>query len=132
MKFYLASGFSNRYNLRELAKELEKKGHTVQSSWIWLEERPSREDPNWDEFVQNIALDNLSNLEDSDAMIVDATGIRVDGNGGAHFEFGYGIAAQFTMFYVGERRNGFSWLPHIYLTVVENYEELLSIIPDGE
>ena len=131
MNFYLASGYSNRYNLRELAQDLIRKGHTIQSSWIYIEDRPDRTDSSiWDSFAADIARFNLQDLEKSDAMIVDANGIRPDGNGGAHFEMGFGIASSMTMFYVGERRNTFAWLPEI--CVVENYEQLLDIIPDEE
>ena len=64
MDFYLASGFSNRYNLRELAEKLIAKGHTVQSSWIYLEERADRNEASiWDVFASEIARQNKIDLD---------------------------------------------------------------------
>lgn len=113
MRIYLASGFNWRHNFRCLAKNIEAKGHTVTSSWIWIDERPERSSGDWDEFAKKIAASNLIDLHRSNALILDTRGIRPDGNGGADSELGFAIAKDWPIYLIGERRNTFLWTPDI-------------------
>lgn len=113
MKFYLASGFRQRWVLRRAAVALSFRGHEVVSSWIWLEDRPDRSDEDWREFAEAIAVRNLTELRLADAVIVDAYGIAPDNNGGVHFELGHAIGASKPVYLIGPRGNTFHWLPQI-------------------
>lgn len=109
MKIYLASGFSHRYILQEEAEHLRLLGHEITSSWIWLEGRPSREDPGFQAFAEEIAARNVSELTQSGWVIVDANGIRPSNNGGVHFELGWAIGAGRRAVLIGPRGNTFHW-----------------------
>lgn len=106
---YLASGFSWRHNFRELSKKLECKGHTVTSSWIWVEERPDRKSRYWDDFATKIAASNLIDLLRSNCLVIDTRGIRPDGNGGAWSELGFALAKDWPIYLIGGKTNTFLW-----------------------
>lgn len=120
---YLASGFHWRENLRELAHKLIEKKYTICSSWIWLEERPLREDTNWDKFASDIAHINYVDLLIANIIVVDARGIKSDNKGGAHTELGFGLGKGIPVFLIGPKGNTFHWLSRI--TKVESEEELI-------
>lgn len=113
MKIYLASGFRRRYTLRKAADELRQRGHEIVSSWIWLDTRPHRTDPEFQKFAKEIAERNLREMELADAIIIDAWGIAPENNGGVHTELGYALGANKLLFLVGPRGNTFHWLPQI-------------------
>jgi nucleoside 2-deoxyribosyltransferase len=124
--FYLASGFSRRDRLRSLAKMLQRKGHEVTSGWIQYNTRPDRDSPEWEAFAQKVAGENLIDLSMSDALIIDAFGIRETNNGGVHTELGFAIAKDWPIYLIGPRRNTFTWLPQV--RQVANEEELLQLL----
>lgn len=109
MRIYLASGFNWRHNFRTLAKNIEAKGHTVTSSWIYIDERPERSHPFWDEFAKAIAASNLIDLLRSDALVIDTRGMRPDNNGGADSELGFALAKGWPIYLIGPKRNTFLW-----------------------
>ncbi len=113
MKIYLASGFRRRYVLREVAKKLQKKGHEIVSSWIWLDTRPRRTDAGFERFAREIAQRNLLEMASADAIIIDSWGIAPENHGGVHTELGYALGAGKVLFLIGPRGNTFHWLPGI-------------------
>lgn len=130
---YLASGFHQRRQLRELAKSIQQlkayAPYEICSSWIWVEGRPERGQPDWDEFAREIAYKNIIDLETADILIVDAMGIAADNNGGVHTELGYCLARSIPIFLVGQRGNTFHWMPNI--RQVNSYKELLEALENG-
>ena len=126
MKIYLASGFNWRHNFRALAKNIEAKGHTITSSWIWIDERPERDSEEWDDFAKKISASNLIDLINSDTLVLDTRGIRRDGNGGAHSEFGFALARNWPIFIIGERGNTFHWSEGV--TQVSDGCQLMSLL----
>lgn len=127
MRIYLASGYSWRVNLRFLAKKLEEKGHRVTSCWITLDERPDRDSDEWNSFADKICRHNLEDLNDSDCLVIDARGIRKDGNGGAWSELGFALARDWPIYFIGdERTNTFLWSDRV--TVCSDTIDLLAKI----
>lgn len=126
MKIYLASGFNWRHNFRALAKNIEAKGHTVTSSWIYIDERPERNHPFWDEFAKAIAASNLIDLIRSDALVVDSRGIRPDNNGGTHSELGFALARGWPIYLIGPKGNTFHWSEGI--TQVDDGFQLMELL----
>lgn len=126
MRIYLASGFNWRHNFRALAKNIEAKGHTVTSSWIWIDERPERSSEEWDDFAKKIAAQNLIDLVRSDVLVLDMRGVRVDGNGGSHTELGFALARGWPIFLIGDRRNTFHWSEGV--TQVDDGCQLMSLL----
>ena len=113
MKIYLASGFRRRYKLREAAEKLCQKSHEIVSSWIWLDTRPHRTDPEFQKFAEEIAEQNLREMASAHAIIIDSWGIAPENHGGVHTELGYALGAGKVLFLVGPRGNTFHWLPQI-------------------
>lgn len=110
---YLSSGFSRRFFLRAAAKSLEAKGHTIVSRWIDLETRPDENDSYRDHFMEKVGKDNIYDLQRADILVCDLDGVRSDGNGGAHIEFGFFLATWKPIFLIGKRTNSFHWLPQV-------------------
>ena len=113
MRVYLASGFRQRFVLRRAAVWLMAHGHEIVSTWIWIEERPSREDLDFGTFAREIAEKNLCELWQADIVIVDADGIAPDNSGGVHTELGFAIGARKRIILVGPKGNTFHWLREI-------------------
>lgn len=113
MRIYLASGFRQRFILRRAAIWLMAHGHEIVSTWIWIEERPSREDVDFDTFAREIAEKNLKELWQAETIIIDSDGIALDNSGGVHTELGFALGAQKGIILVGPRGNTFHWLPCI-------------------
>ena len=126
LRIYLASGFNWRHNFRALAKNIEAKGHTITSSWIWIDERPERDSEDWDNFAQRIAASNLIDLSRSDTLVIDTRGIRPEGNGGADSELGFAIAKGWPIYLIGDKRNTFLWSEGV--TQVEDGHQLMSLL----
>lgn len=124
MNIYLASGFHRRTNLRALTTDLIANGHSVTSSWVWLNERPARETEEWPEFAKKIAGQNLIDLIKSDTLVIDTNGISDNNHGGVHTELGWFIAKDLPIYLIGDNlQNTFMTLPSIIR--VEDYYELL-------
>ncbi len=127
MKIYLASGFRRRYKLREVAEKLRQKSHEIVSSWIWLDTRPRRTDPEFQKFAEEIAEQNLREMASAHAIIIDSWGIAPEKHGGVHTELGYALGAGKAFFLVGPRGNTFHWLHPI--RQFHEWELLLSDFP---
>lgn len=122
MNIYLASGFRQRDKLRELAAQLQENGHRICSSWIYLDERPTRDSEEWNDFAAKIAATNFVDLLTANVLVVDTNGIAEGNHGGVHTEFGIALGRSMQIYLVGPRGNTFHWLPYIWQ--VEDYEDL--------
>lgn len=127
MRIYLASGFNWRHNFRILAKNIEAKGHTITSTWIWIDHRPERNSEDWDNFATKIAATNLIDLHRSDCLVLDTRGIRTDSNGGAWSELGFAIAKGWPIYLIGGRTNTFLWSEGIRW-LEDEYELLMNFL----
>lgn len=124
MKIYLASGFHRRHTLRKMAARLKERGHEVVSSWIWIDERPGRGTPLFENWALRIAEQNVAELQQADAIIVDGWGISETNHGGVHTELGFALGTGQALFLVGPRGNTFHWHPRI--VHFQDWEFLLS------
>lgn len=88
-------------------------GHEIVSTWIWLDDRPEREESSFDHFARFIAQKNVVELEIADAVIVDSDGIAPDNSGGVHTELGFALGARKRTILVGPMGNTFHWLREI-------------------
>lgn len=112
---YIASRYSRRDEMREVAKRLEEYGVVVTSSWL-------KED-----FPLNVKMDDITPSDHRKIATVDlADIIRADGmlffaedqhnqppRGGRHVEFGYALAQGLQMYVVGDHENIFHYLPNV-------------------
>lgn len=114
MKIYLASGFNRRFALRAAKAVLNEKGVEVTSSWIGLDKRPERNDPEWRDFAIEIARTNMNDLRQADTLIIDGGGIQETNHGGVFTELGLALAWNYSVYYIGrECANTFMNLPNI-------------------
>lgn len=113
MRVYLASGFRQRFVLRRAAIWFMAQGHEIVSTWIWIDERPNREDLDFDTFARKIAEKNLLELWQADIIIIDSDGIASDNSGGVHTELGFALGARKRIILVGQKGNTFHWLREI-------------------
>lgn len=120
---YLASGFNRRHHLRVLAGKLDDKGYRVSSQWIWINDRPTEDDVDYNQFARKISTQNYLDLCSSDILVIDSAGILPDNKGGVHTELGFFLGVRKPIFLVGKRGNTFHYLPQI--TLVEDYDELM-------
>lgn len=89
MLIYLASRFSNRYELRRQRDILTKAGYEVTSRWIDVEERPTG--PELNRFWRKWVRKDIEDMNDCDVLIlytVDCDGENTS-RGGMRFEQGY-------------------------------------------
>jgi nucleoside 2-deoxyribosyltransferase len=101
MKFYLASRFSRREELRTYRTDLHQLGHIVTSSWIDLE----AEDPS--QAVQCAKRDILD-IRNADCLIAFTEPERCEfTRGGRHYEAGYAYAVGKRLILCGPVENVF-------------------------
>lgn len=115
MKIYLAARYSRRDQLKELAKELERMGHTVTSRWLQTEwvNRPDQSSAAPPEYRQQYALIDLEDVDDAD-VVVNFTEAPGDGSrGGRHVEYGYALAKGKRLIVVGHKENLFHEHPAV-------------------
>lgn len=115
MKVYLAARYSRREQLKELAAELERMGHTVTSRWLETEwvNRPDQSSAAPPEYRQKYAAIDLEDVRAAD-VVISFTESPGDGSrGGRHVEFGYALALGKRMIVVGHRENLFHEHPTV-------------------
>lgn len=115
-KIYLAGRYSRRAELAEYAKDLEKLGAEITSTWLkGLHEKEEIEGP--DELGLNRASwakEDLYDIARSDALILFTNDTSAAGRGGAHAEFGIALASGKNISIVGPRTHVFCYLPDVY------------------
>jgi hypothetical protein len=120
MKIYLASRYSRRVQMRDLAEELRRMGHEVATRWLDTEwaNRPDQSSAAPPEYREKYALIDLEDVRAAD-WVINFTEAPGDGSrGGRHVEFGLAVAWGKRVIVVGHRENLFHHLP-----CVEFYED---------
>lgn len=122
MKFYLASRYGRRAELRGYAEDLQALGHEVTSRWLWEEPPEGVTDDGLTltgepDVMGDIALRDLNDIDRADHFILFAESERsVPVRGGRHTEFGFMFGLwwgdrrprHFTV--IGPRENVFHWM----------------------
>lgn len=120
MKIYLASRYANKPVMCEARDRLVDAGHTVVSSWI-DEPFESINDID-DQQRMEFALRDISDLRESDAVVLYTTG----GGSGCHHEFGFAMALKKILLIVGRRENIFHYLGRV--DALNSTEELIGYL----
>lgn len=116
MRIYLASRFARRVGLQEIRDRLEATGHTVTSRWIDEEPNEFRHGtPEWERHARHRASIDLSDILQSELMIVDVDVDTKDMKGGLYVEMGYGIALLGKVWVIGPPTNIFCVAPTVSL-----------------
>jgi hypothetical protein len=115
LNIYLASRFSRREQMRELAAELRRRGHTVTSRWLETEwvNRPDESSAAPPEYREQYAVIDMDDVKSADT-VVSFTEAPGDGSrGGRHVEFGLAAAWGKRLVVIGHRENLFHHLPAV-------------------
>jgi hypothetical protein len=115
VKIYLAARYGRRDQMRELAVELRRLGHTVTTHWLETEwaNRPDQSSAAPPEYREKYALINAEDVKDADCVI-NFTEAPGDGSrGGRHVEFGMAYAWGKRLIVVGFYENLFHHLPGV-------------------
>lgn len=127
-RVYVASRYSRRDEMRDVAEQLSERGFIVSSTWL-QEDYPLNMnlDGLTPEQHAEIATQDLEDVISSDILIFFAE----DQNnqpprGGRHVELGYALALGVNVYIVGQRENIFHYLPNV--KVVPNLESLWDVI----
>lgn len=122
MKIYFSSRFKHRDYLRELSKDLEKKGHEIVSSWIWMEsQKPYDKNHEKCREVSKTVEEDIKNCEEF-VLISDEGGTDM------FVELGIAIAFDKKIYVVGEhgKRSLMSFHPNIeHLDSMDDFINLL-------
>lgn len=127
-RVYIASRYSRRDEMRNVAEQLSERGFIVSSTWL-QEDYPLNMnlDGLTPEQHAEIATQDYDDIVGSDIMVFFAE----DQNnqpprGGRHVEVGIALALGVRIYIIGERENIFHYLPDI--KVVPNLEALWEVI----
>lgn len=119
MRFYLASRYGRRDELRGYAEELQALGHEVTSRWLWEGDEGVTDDGGTlrgsDEALHRAAQRDIEDIDRSDGQVFFTEDPQSHfGRGGRHVEFGFALAAsRGPMIIVGPRENLFHYLPEL-------------------
>lgn len=120
MRFYLASNFSSREDMKRHAQELRLLGHIVECRWFT---DPDHGSTNEIEFNRTLANHDWEDLFNSECMVVFIDG--TNSHGGKYVELGLALAWSKPIIIVGERSNVFTYLENIIL--VETWEQCMEL-----
>lgn len=117
MRIFLSSRYSRREEMRSVAAELHRLGHTVTSRWIHTDWQPpegeSQSSHAPPELREEYALKDRDDLLAADCCIAFTEGPGGGGRGGRHVEFGMAAARGKRLIVVGHRENIFHHLPGV-------------------
>jgi len=129
MKFYLASRYSRRDELRGYRNQLLSLGHQVTSRWldtVWesksTDGKVSAAPP---EYRREWAANDFQDIDSAHAVI-SFSSEGDSGRGGRHVEFGIGLALEKRMILIGEPENVFHCHP-----AVECYQDWQDFMERG-
>lgn len=113
MKIYLAARYSRRDQLRSVADELRRLGHTITSRWLETEwvNRPSDSCAAPPEYRETYATVDMEDVRAADCVISFTEAPGDGSRGGRHVEFGLAVAWGKRLIVVGHRENLFHHLP---------------------
>jgi hypothetical protein len=115
MKVYLASRYSRRDELREVARVLRTAGHEVTSRWLetqWVN-RPNESSAAPPEYRERYAVIDAEDVRAADVVVSFTEAEGGGGRGGRHVEFGMAFAWGKRCVVVGHRENLFHHLPGV-------------------
>lgn len=99
MKFYFASRFKHRDYLRDLDKDLEKLGHKIVSSWIWMDsQKPYDKNHKKCSEISKVVENDIKNC-DTFVLISDVGGTDM------FVELGIAIAFNKKIYVVGDHND---------------------------
>ena len=111
MKIYLASRFSNRFELRKIRDFLTMAGHEITSRWIDVDTRPSDNSEELKKFWMKWAKIALFDLIYSELLILYTMGCdKNPSRGGKRFEEGFAFACNYPIIVVGPKLIVFDYL----------------------
>lgn len=108
MKFYLAAPFAMRVDMHKYREELVEMGHEVTSRWL-----DKSDDPPTDEDYEQIAQDDLGDIESANAIVCFTQAPGPYYTGARHVEFGIAMAYGMVLFVIGYRENAFYHHPDV-------------------
>lgn len=117
MKIYLAARYSRRDQMRELAAELRRLGHTVTSRWLGGTHELGPEGRSVEAETRlraEFAREDLDDVLAADCVVsVTEAPDAKPSRGGRHVEFGVGLALGKRLVVIGHRENVFHTLPQV-------------------
>ncbi len=112
MKIYVASKFENKYEVKELIKELEALGHTITKDWTLSTESSPQE-----------AVEDYNGVINCDIYIgLFEDNLRYQG---ALVEFGIALANNKPIFILGDQLDGMIFMKMPGITKFRNRDQLL-------
>ena len=113
LSIYIAARYGRKAEALEIATELEKLGHTINSSWIHQveDEMLYTEGP---EAAGRFAAKDLEEIFWSNLLVyLSEPEDNPWGRGGRHVEFGYALGQNKTVFVIGPLENLFHYLSSV-------------------
>jgi hypothetical protein len=126
MIIYLAGRYSRRDQLRNVADELRRLGHVINSRWLetdWVS-RPNKSSAAPPEYREKYALIDMEDVRAANCVISFTEAPGDGSRGGRHVEFGLAVGLEKRLIVVGHRENLFHHLPGVEFFTTQ--EELLS------
>lgn len=134
MKIYLAARYSRRDQLRDVAEELRRIGHTITSRWLetdWLCNDVGRSTAAPPEYREQYALIDMEDVKVADVVVNFTEAPDSGGRGGRHVEFGLAVAWGKRLIVVGHRENLFHHLPEVEF-LASQWDLIRALGPTGE
>ncbi len=124
MKIYLAAKFSDKMEMRDVARKLQAAGHEVTATWINSDQET--DDGQTDEVLAKAAFDCLNDLQDSDLLLAFSRPRgTTHAGGGRHVEFGVAHTLAIPIVVIGPKgEHIFHYLPGIqFFDTLEKFLE---------
>lgn len=129
MKIYIASRYSRRDEMREVARSLKKFNVEVTSRWLY-EDKPldTHMGDDSDEFYVETARIDLEDIDSASIVIFFSEDPRIGTpRGGRHVEFGYALARGKRIYVIGPKENVFHY-GHKRISHFETLNHLLGAL----
>lgn len=125
----MASKFSRREELRQVADQIERAGAVITSRWLRNEQPLANDELRGDGPAAAYAAMDLEDLRGSDMCIAftEPGDSSASGRGGRHAELGIAIGLELDVVVIGPREHVFHCLPEIsqYASWAEAWTQLL-------
>jgi nucleoside 2-deoxyribosyltransferase len=116
VKIYLCGRYSRRDELRSVADELRRHGHTITSGWLetaWERKDDQGSSAAPAEYRQEHSVKDMEDVRAADCLVAFTEEPRSGGRGGRHVEFGMAAAWGKRLIVVGHREHLFCHLPQV-------------------
>ena len=131
MKFYLASKFALKDNVRRLCAILEAGGHQVPDVWWNIDGKnhPEQDNRKWHSLpmVRAIAIRHWNSIAQADALILVSHPETPMTFTGANVEVGYAIGKGIPVFSIGKLERSGMYSPVIQCETIDELLEAISI-----